>query len=324
MTSDVHTGEHGVVVPQLLKEPHWDDSKLKSTSDRCEAELRASGLLRSITHFSNGILDFVVRPRGSGIQMPEYDEDIVNESEGRPGGQLVLCFEDLDHALGELNTGELMRTVVATPSGSLYCGRVKLRLHLVGIIEQPGRADGAEHLDTSMNRLLTRVRVEVHNLADEHLGGDRTLPVTPVAPTPRHEFAFEAGLKALDDPSTELRLRSLWPGFVNCKDLHYAALYQDWSLVCVGDAFDDKGMSPRFMNIEPSRRRALYRDLAHRLRSDIARLRDALRPVTTEPINRLVMDVQEGAIYIHWLGGRTGDFILGVSSSTSPSGGSAC
>jgi hypothetical protein len=310
MTSELHAPGHGVAQPELLKEPHWDDSKLGSTSARCMEEFVESGRLRSITHFSNGILDFVIRPEGSGLRAPEYDEDAINEDEGRPGGQFVLSFEDLDHALRQLNTGELMRMVVATPSGSLYCGRVKLRLHLVGITEEP---DGADDLDIAMNRLVTRVRAEVHDLADEHLGGTRNLARPPVAPMSEDRFAFEVGLRAIDGPRNEPMLRGLWPRFVNFDDLHYAALYHDWSLVCVGDAFDDARMSPRFMNIEPNRRRALYRDVAHRLRSDIARLRDILRPVTVDPINRLALDVQEGAIYIHWLGSGTGDFILGVT-----------
>lgn len=310
MTSDLHPGERGVIEPELLKEPHWDDSRLSSTSDRCCAEFVTSGRLRSIAHFSNNILDFVVRPLGTGLRQPEHDEDSINEDEGRTGGQLVLCFEDFGRPLRQLNTGELMRMVVATPSGGLYCARVKLGLHLVGITHAP---DGADELDSVMNRLVTRVRGDVHDLPDEHLGGDHRLAAPPVPPMSARKFAFEAGLKALDDPAMELRLRSLWPRFVSHLDLHYAAVYRDWSLVCVGDAFDDENIGPKFMTIEPSHRRALYRDLAHRLRSDIARLRDVLRSVTTDPINRLVLDVQEGAIYIHWLGSGTGDFILGVT-----------
>jgi hypothetical protein len=310
MTSDMHVGGQDVVVPELLKEPHWDDSKLSSTSDRCQAEFVASGRLRSIAHFSNQILDFVIRPSGAGLQRPEHDEDAINEEEGRPGGQLVLCFEDFDQALRQLNTGELMRTIVATPSGSLYCARVKQALHLVGITHAP---DGVDDLDTTMNRLVTMVRDEVHNLPDERLGGDRRWHLSAVPPITEHQFAFEVGLTALESPHLETRLRSLWPRFVNCEDLHYAALYRDWSLVCVGDAFDDDRISPRFMNIEPPRRRSLYRDIAHRLRADIARLRDVLHPVTADPINRLVLDVQEGSVYIHWLGTGTGDFILGVT-----------
>lgn len=306
----IHAPGPAVARPELLRESHWDDSRLGPTSRCCMAEFAAAGRLRSIAHFSNNILDFVVRPEGVGPQAAEHDEYTVNEIEGSLGGDLVLWFEERDQTLHQLNTGELMRVVVATPAGGFYCGRVKLRLHLVGITEEP---DGADALDLAMNRLITQIREKVYNLPDEHLGGDRGLPMEPLAPDTEDGFAFEVGLMALDDTSMEPRLRGLWPRFVNASDLHYAALYHDWSLVCVGDAFDHKQMSPRFMNIEPTRRRALYRDIANRLRSDIARLRDIVRPAPDAPISRLVLDVQEGAIYIHWVGSSTGDFVLGVT-----------
>jgi hypothetical protein len=310
MTSDLNTVGDAVGRPELLKEPHWDETRLGSLSGLCVAEFAASGHLRSIGHFSNDILDFIVRPRGAGLQASVHEEDVITEDEGRAGGQLVLWFEDLNQALAQLNTGELMRMVVATSSGSLYCGRVKLRLHLVGLTRE---RDGADHLDNTMNRLITRIRSEIYKLADEHLGGDRNLSVNPVEPGVNDGFTFELGLKARAEAVLGARLRGLWPRFVNVDDLHYAALYHDWTLVCVGDTFDHLRMGPQFMDIDPSQRRALYRDIVHLLRSDLARLRDMLRPITRDPIDRLVLDVQEGALYIHWLGRGTGDFILGVT-----------
>lgn len=310
MTSDLNTAGHGIAEPELLKEPHWDDSE-RSPSDVCVAEFAATHGLRSIAHFSNRFLDFVVRPHGVGRQSPDYGDDEISEAEGRTGGELVQCFEDFDLALRPTKTGELMRMVVAAPEGcGLYCGRIKLGLHLVGITRESG---GADHLDFTMNRIITQIRDEFYRLPDEHLGGDRRLSMRPVPSDDGDAFSFDLAREELKGTAMEVRLNSLWAGFVNYVDLQYAALYRDWSLVCVGDAFDHRKLGPQFRNIEPGARRALYRDVAQRLRTDIARLRDIMLPVTTAPIDRLVLDVQEGAVYIHWLGRRTGDFIVGVT-----------
>lgn len=293
------------VETELLAEAHWrtrDDRITLSCQDSVRAHPAA---LRSVAHFSNGALDFVVRPQNAApLATPRRPENGTASAEGRPGRHLVSCTEDFNHSMQGLGTGELMRVVVGTGSGGMFCGRIRAGQYLVGITLG---ADRLDELDTVCSDLVRCIRTDVHHLPDELLGGERGRDLPEVAES--QKLHFDPGLSVGDDE----RLRALWHRFVTPEDLQYAAYYRDWSLVCAGDAFDDQALSPRLLGIAPRARRAMYRDLAARLRVDITRLRGALRPVTRAPIDRLVLDVQEGAVYIHWLGRGTGSFALGVT-----------
>lgn len=227
--------------------------------------------------------------------------------EGRPGRHLVVCTEDLNRSLERFGTGELMRVVIGTAGGGMYCARIRAGQYLTGVTRSGETVDA---LDRTLNGVVRRIRTQVHSLPDENLGGD-------VDSSPRAlEAASALNFVTTTDPEgdgAEDMLGETWRRFVNPVDLQYAALYRRWSLLCAGDAFDDPGLYVRLLGVPSSTRRTMYRDLAVRLRADVTRLRHALRPVTEAPIERLVLDVQEGAVYIHWLGQDTGTFLLGVT-----------
>jgi len=292
----------------LLTEDHWEAEDRGITRFCREAVAGHPAALRSVAHYSNGTLDFVVRPHGSApLAAPRSQPADPLTSEGRPGRHLVVCTDDFNSSLKPFHTGELMRVVVGTTAGGMYCARIRAGQHLVGVTVSGERVD---ELDRTLNRVVQRIRT-VHNLPNENLGGDDpglVLPEVGASDAPH----FEVGL-TVEGTDAEARLRALWHRFVNPADLQYAAYYREWSPVCAGDAFEDSSLRVRLMNITARTRRAMYRDLADRLRSDITRLRHALRPVTQAPIDRLVLDVQEGAVFIHWLGHGTGTFVLAVT-----------
>ncbi|MFD5553198.1 hypothetical protein ACFWIA_05070 [Streptomyces sp. NPDC127068] len=286
---------------------HWRRAPFEEISDRCTSAVAGCAALRSLSYFNNGVVDFVIRPADAPPLPGGRELDLPIDVESRPGHQLVLSMETFDKALGPLLTGALMRTVVATPTGGLYCGRVKEQQHIVGITL---RGDGVDAMDRTLNELVTDIRVHVLNRSAENPGG---VPEQPYhSPDGSQELHFTAGSR-VDEPLVA-RLRGLWQRHLNPVDLQYLAYYENWHLACVGDAFDDTRIGKRFLNIKPSARRRKYRDVADQLRDDIARLRDMLQLVSREPMNRLVLDVEEGAVYFHWLpGGRSGDFLCGVT-----------
>lgn len=293
---------------ELLAEEHWrtkDDSITRPCRNAVE---RRPAALRSVSHFSRGAHDFVVRPLdASPLAAVRGAESEPVDVESRPGRHLVLCVEDLDRSLQGLGTGELMRVVVGTASGGMFCGRIRVGQYLVGLTLS---GDRLAELDNALSNLVLDIRRNVYHLPNEHLGGERGGSLPRMADG--EGLHFETGL-SVDDAGLEDGLRDVWQHHVNPVDLQYAACFRDWAMVCTGDAFDDPGLSPRFLGTATQVRRAMYRDVASRLRSDIARLRHALHPVTREPIDRLVLDVQEGAVYIHWLGRGPGTFLLGVT-----------
>ncbi|POX48913.1 hypothetical protein C3489_26100 [Streptomyces sp. Ru71] len=297
-----------------LHQPHWTATRHGVITEMCEQTVAATPAIRSLSHFSNGILDFAVlraplAPLSSLVIEPGDEET----GESLPGSRLLLCTQDLGLVLRPLGTGELMRTVAEGPRGGLWGGRARPGEYLAAVTDA---GDGMPDADAAMNRLVTRIRTEVHSLPDELLGGDPVakphLTSIPAPEGPRIDF----GTAAAADTGYEERLRHLWRSHINPTDLHYAGYYRNWTLVCVGDVFDAPELGPRFIDVSVRTRRTAYRDLSRGLRGHVVRLTDALGLVAPSapgraPLDRLVLDVQEGAVYVHWMSPQS--FLLGVT-----------
>ncbi len=300
-------GDPSLTGVELLAEDHWTVEDAGITRLCRESVAGHPAALRSVAHYSHGAVDFVVRPRGSApLPTPRSAQTEPIVAEGQPGRHLVVCTEDFNHSLQRFGTGELMRVVVGAATGGMYCARIKAGQHLAGVTLS---GDTVDELDRTLNEVVRRIRTEVHHLSNEDLGG--TLDTELTALEGVTELHVEVGL--LVEAKEPEDWHGVWSRFVNPVDLQYAAYYRDWALVCAGDAFDDPSLRVRLTNMPNQVRRAMYRDLAARLRADITRLRHALRPVSDAPIDRLVLDVQEGAVYIHWPDHGTGTFLLGVT-----------
>lgn len=303
---------------ETLKESHWTAAGHGPITALCEEAVAVTPSIRSLCHYSNGILDFAVlrltRAPFSALVTEAGDEA---RNEALPGSRLLLCVQDLGTVLRPLGTGELMRTVVVNQRGGLWGGRVRPGEFLAAVADGP---DGVPETDDTMNRLVARVRTEVHSLPDELLGGDSQAKPHPAGPRPQ---AVEDGSPRIDfgtaaaaDTAYEQRLREVWREHLNTTDLHYAACYQDWTLVCVGDVFEAHALGPRFLGVSVRTRRTAYRDLSRSLRGHLVRLTDAIGtigpPVAGRaPLDRIVLDVQEGAVHVLWTSPRS--FVLGVT-----------
>ncbi|WP_406479598.1 hypothetical protein [Streptomyces sp. NBC_01615] len=300
---------------ETLREYHWSAERHGWITELCEEAAVAAPEIRSLSHYSNGILDFVVcRAERAPLSslVTEADDDLHDES--LPGSRLLLCAQDLGAVLRPLGTGDLMRIVVANGRGGLWGGRVKPGEYLAALADGPDRVPA---MDDAMNRLVTRIRTEVHRLPDELPGGDPDVkPRLVSTDTENAALRVDFGTAAAPVPAYEQRLRSLWHHHVNTTDLQYAGYYRDWTLVCVGDVFDAPELGPRFMDVSVRSRRTSYRDLSRGLRGHVVRLTDALHlvaqaPPGQAPVDRLVLDVQEGAVYVVWLSPR--EFVVGVT-----------
>lgn len=300
---------------ETFTEHHWTPERHGRITRLCEETIAASPRIRSLSHYSNGILDFVVcRADRAPLSSMVADAGDERQDESLPGSRLLLCTQDIGALLRPLRTGELMRTVVANARGGLWGGRVKPGEYLAALTDTP---EGVDAMDTAMNRLVTRIRTDVHRLPDELPGGD---PVAKPGLTsldagcvaPRVDF----GTAAAPDSLYEQRLRALWLSHVNTSDLQYAGYYRDWTLVCAGDVFDSPELGPRFIDVSVRNRRSAYRDLSRGLRGHLVRLVDALHLVAPverarPAVERLVLDVQEGAVCVTWTSPR--EFLVGVT-----------
>ncbi|MFJ3308796.1 hypothetical protein ACIPSA_38280 [Streptomyces sp. NPDC086549] len=273
-------------------------------SKECRATARDCPQIRSITHIVDHTVTFAVQ-RPDAVPLPgglAWEEEA--DTEGRPGRGLVRWVLRIDHAMQELDTGELMRTLVVTAGGGIQCSRLHSGQYLVGISESGA---GCAPMDEAMNRMVSKIRQERH-LTDELPGGRPGEVIEP--------FVAESPLLMqvlTRDAEEEHRLRAIWHRHLNPTDLHYAAYYRNWSLVCVGDTFDHQELDDTFGRVTAPARRARYRDLVCRLQNELDTLGSIIEPVTRDPVRRLVLDVVEGAFYMHWLDGAEGEFVVGVT-----------
>ncbi|MFF7334398.1 hypothetical protein ACIQU5_27545 [Streptomyces sp. NPDC090306] len=293
--------------PDVFKETHWTEERHGPTTDRCVGAFAEAPGLRSVAHFSNGILDFVVRraeaaPLSSLVTV--NGDEMLNEA--LPGSRLLLCAQDLNALLRPLGTGDLVRLVFGSGRGGLWGGRVKPGEFVAALTEVPG---GVDPMDRAMNRTVTAIRTQVYHLPDEMLGG--LSGSAAGEPADDETLRIDFGTAAGRESETEMRLRALWGANVGAHALQYLAYYRDWTLVCAGDVFEDRRLAPRFLDVSVRARRTGYRDFAQSLRGHLVRLNDALRLVTGTPADRLVLDVQEGALHVRWRSPR--EYVVGVT-----------
>ncbi|WP_214411925.1 hypothetical protein [Sphaerisporangium fuscum] len=306
MTSETAQSRHPQVA-HVIAAPHVGDAH-RTLIDRCRDAVETNPALHYVSHFGSGVFDFSVDVLHFAEHLDRLRGPVetAREQHLRACRRLVVRVEEFDASLKALNSGELMRTVVETASGALHCGRLRSGEYLVGATL---RAADTAAMDDGMNDLVTTIRTREFRLGDEHPGGDPAAePPEIKSPSQPHVETGPALGRA-----REAALLDLWAGAVNAGDLHYAALYRDWSPAYAGDVFGDPALGVWFTDITVAARRALYRDIAERLRTDLARLRHALRTVLDDTVRRLVLDVQAGALYVHWLGPAPGDFVLGVT-----------
>jgi hypothetical protein len=289
--------------PRLLSVPQVSQS-YGHLSKECRAAVAACPEIRSMTHVVRNTVVFAVREAEAEPFPGGLSWEDEADAEGRPGRRLVRWVLETEEAMRRLDVGDLMRTVVVTPEGGMQCSRLHSAQYLVGIsASEPGCA----LMDTTMNRLVSKIRAE--RLMVDELPGGRTGEVKE--PFVQGSSLFMHLLTR--DPQEAQRLRSIWHRHLNPGDLHYAAYYRDWSLVCSGDAFEHQELEDSFAVVSVAARRAIYRDLVSRLREELTDLAAILAPVTRAPIRRLVLDVVDGAFYMHWLGDAEGDFVVGVT-----------
>lgn len=290
--------------PKALVAPHAERG-YDHLIEACRSTAAACPEIRSLTHLTLNTVDFCVR---AAAATPFEDalpwEDDV-EVEGRPARRLVRWVSELDAAMRPLNTGELMRVLAVTRSAGAQCSRLREGQYVVGV---SATGAGGDAVDRAVNAMVTDLRTRHYQQGDELPGGELGRPKRVLdgqVPLVMHVLT--------PDQDEESRLRGIWQRHVNPYDLQYAGYYRRHSPVCVGDAFEHGELVDTFLVVPVQTRRALYRDLVFRLGSALVELTDILRPVTGDPVERLVLDVQEGAVYVHWLDAAAGDFLVGVT-----------
>lgn len=237
----------------------------------------AAGLAHT-ANFIDGMFRFAVE-----------DADLTAEDRrlhDQIGGRLGPTFAKIDSWTASLDGGRLIRLVLSCDTGGVYYISLRPGETQFGVAR---KGAAVERGDRQMAQISDRVR-ELYSLGPENLGGYSTsAPALPDVPGPA-PLLFEA-------PGADPRLVEIGRRGVSPLDLHYLSGHRGGDHLFSTDVLADDGLGTYFRKVSVAEHRKRYEEifLASRqlVRSLAYRLGTALRG---RPV-RLVMDVEQGALY---------------------------
>ncbi len=282
----------------------------------CRERLIDSGVADLTGYFYNGFREFFLRPPSSGeLPAPHECEAALR--------QLVIQAEMFDRDLAELRSGELMRTVVTTGAEGVHCGRVRPDEYLTALRRGGSAAAGpavremVDEMDKQACYAVTDIRR--HYRLDEEYPGGWGDPLPPPVTRTAHVTVHADGLAG----DARDRMAALCEAALNVEDLHYVAFFQGPRLLYSADVLADAELAEQPWFGEPfggwltdaqayQTQRDHYCRLGRSLPKGLAQVAHALHAMACETIESLVLDVQQGAIYVHVLPSLPG-LALGVT-----------
>ncbi|GAA4982063.1 hypothetical protein HD597_004021 [Nonomuraea thailandensis] len=253
-----------------------------------------------LMYFNGGFRDFTI----DLFDHPEVSDPdaagTLREKCVRAFRRFILVYERMEWLLDPLRTGGLIRIALRTGTGLIVCGRVRAEEYIVGM-SSPVRAP--DRVDWRLCELITAIRTGLYELPDENPGGYHGR---------RSESAQSAEITFRRAPDASPSVQELLKEQLNVNDLHYVALIRDRQPVMEADVFNSSAVSHLFNSITTAHRRTLYGEFAHRGRGDLAHLHRAVRDIIGGPAERVVLDLESGAIYVERLG-SSNDLLLGVT-----------
>ncbi|MFB9832696.1 hypothetical protein [Actinoallomurus acaciae] len=237
--------------------------------------------------------------------------------------QLAFMMTALDQRLSELETGRLIRLVLHAERGAMFCvsatpknyvlaivfgaaaavkGRAARVLPQVGIVRDAdmfvsGIADGI------------RDRLGVPSL---NPGGWRTALPTVDPPSPEGPPRDDAVRSALQRRSSPLStLGGRLPDLLSPDELVYLAHCRTGDIVAEADILDHEQIVELRPHLPPRAMRTLYRHVAEEFATFTRQLSQLARQAIRGRMLRIVLDVEQGALYYYRLGPR--DYLVGVT-----------
>jgi hypothetical protein len=291
--------------------------------DRCVAMLRSDSALHHVAHYTGRSLDFTVdlldaeRPRGPGGDAGARLRDECQ----RVGRHLTFQLDDLNRDLAGVRSGALIRTVLQGREGTVFGFSVVPRQYLIGVrFEEsptdPSRSPLSEHpagrkADRAMAETVSALRATVR-LLPQNAGGWLTED-----PASGQSDSSVPGLAPDDDAEPHTSGDSDdWAAMVGRRyvrpaGLQYTASFRNDQVVFTLDVLDDERLAPFFTQITVPARREFYANLGREFSSIAGQLGRIVRPVTGGQLDRVVLDVEQGAMYFYRLG--PAEHLLGVT-----------
>ncbi|MFF5180661.1 hypothetical protein ACFY2Q_21755 [Micromonospora sp. NPDC000316] len=283
--------------------------------DLCRRLLLSGCGVYHVAHYTTGVLDFALDllDHPSAPTPDEEDPSQRREAYRRVGAQLVYRVSELHRRLGELHTGALIRTVVQTRTGFVFCNSVVGNEHIVGFASVP-QMDAEAAADPSrvsvVDRAAAQLASDLRRLLrqrSQNPGGweaDTDAEATSPAAAGQDFRPHRSGAPSPDGTLTTLRPQGL----------HFLSRHrlgeQEWAV----DILDHPDLDPFFnRGVTVADRRDRYQRLAGDLSLLAMQVGRDLRRAVVGNVTRLVLDVEMGAVYYYRL--SPDDYLFGVSLS---------
>lgn len=320
MSTSPRSDEAGTAEPAA--EPHTEradhvGTEFDSTIAACRDAILGHAELRHIAHYGDGVFDFSVDWLDRPARYPRPSSPHRHDLQ-RLGRALSFTLDRMDRALQEARTGGTLRMVLHTRNGAAFTNTVVPRKNLVGLmLDQPAMPEDGDILphtqpilaaDRAMSTLSTELR-KLIRLRSTNPGGWETAedapkdtgePVAePFTCTPAEPGEHDAAV-------IEACRRAVRPD-----DLHFVAYCANGEVVFIADQLDDASLGPFFTVVTIATRRKFYQEFSRELGTLVVELGRTVRGVLGGPLNRLVLDVEQGAVYYYRL--RPGTYLVGVT-----------
>lgn len=277
----------------LVRYPDGESPSMTELAERLSALIR-------------GGLDHVVLYDGDMARVAlDADLDTQRESTAdheKTGRMLYYVLRELEPDFAGLRTGELIRTVLRLPSGAVFYYLVEPGIHLYGATADLARIEALDALIAeTVNSLRTDVRYSPMDYGS-YASMRRAAPQPPAdrsaSPPPGTAAALDTagGPRDGDTPATAVLRRAL-----GVEGLHYLAYYPTPSAPEVADIFEQPALRNFFRGPTFEDRRSRYRRLGALLPGVMRRMNESLGAVMRGELVRVVLDVEQGAVYFHAL-----------------------
>ncbi|MBW4718173.1 hypothetical protein [Saccharothrix obliqua] len=272
----------------------------------CGEAVAAEPALPYVAYFSQGVFAFSSDLLGTGFA----GRDALRQL----GRRLAYLTGDLDRVLQEPRTGPLIRAVLQTEHGAVLCDTVVPRECVVAVTRGVPGSSGTpltdvapvNSADRALSALVTRLRNRI-SLPSLNHGGWESVGTAPAAAILDDEQPRVEEFDAVPDELTHAFRATVRP-----HALQYLAYYTEGDLVLEADHLGHPSLGPFFTQIAVDTRRTFYRVFGRELDRLARRLNRVI--AGAEPgglLRRLVLDVEQGAIYYYRL--DVGTYLVGVT-----------
>jgi len=275
--------------------PHIGDRQHRIRGALRETVERIAGL-RYLGHYTGADWDYA-------FEVSDRGADDVNIGYLTVGCNLIGILAPLNEHLEPLGTGALIRTVLHSRGGAIYCDTVMQGERIIGVTagrfdELSPREPRVLEADRGIARLIRDLRGDFGQTSQDHGGygkvGDGVEPWSPHGPGPSD---FPTACREVLAPN----------------DLQYVALVESGIVTHQDDLFGDAAVEERFFRAGHTveARRHFYQQFAEELDARARDLGRRVHAVIGRGLHRIVFDVQRGAVYFYRVGPES--YLMGVT-----------